>query len=102
MRGGERSSFVTSARDQHGAHEVNAKGKLVCSRRGAAADFIVEDENMYEVMKWIHENLLFDRMYYYGPDRPLHVSFSETPATAGQRGIASVAQVTRGAVFPSL
>jgi hypothetical protein len=49
-------------------------------RGGAAVDFIVEDEDMFEVSQWIAENLEFDRMYFYGQDRPIHVSFSETPA----------------------
>ncbi|MBR1285378.1 DNA phosphorothioation-associated putative methyltransferase [Bradyrhizobium sp. AUGA SZCCT0177] len=65
--------------DQHAAHELNSKGQLVCSRLGAAVDFIVEDEDMSEVVKWISDNLDFDRIYYYGPDRPIHVSFSEAP-----------------------
>jgi hypothetical protein len=44
-------------------------------------DFIVEDENMLEVAQWIVENTTFDRLYYYGADRPIHVSFSETPVS---------------------
>jgi DNA phosphorothioation-associated putative methyltransferase len=66
--------------DQHAAHELNSKGQLVCSRLGAAVDFIVEYEDMSEVVKWISGNLVFDRIYYYGHDRPIHVSFSDTPA----------------------
>ena len=65
--------------DQHAAYELNSKDELVCPRIGAAADFLVEDENMYEVVRWIHDNLEYDRMYYYGPDRPIHVSYSKTP-----------------------
>ena len=64
--------------DQHSACELNSRGQLVCPRRGAAVDFIVEDEDMSGVVKWISDNLSFDRIYYYGPDRPIHVSFSET------------------------
>jgi len=34
---------------------------------------------MQEVVKWIDDNLEYDRMYYYGSDRPIHVSDSKTP-----------------------
>ena len=43
-------------------------------RLGIAADFIVEDENMLEGALWIAENLKFDRLYFYGTNRPIHVS----------------------------
>jgi len=60
--------------DQHAAHELNRKGKYICPRLGAAADFLVEDEDMLEVVKWIEENLEFDRIYYYGKTFPIHIS----------------------------
>jgi hypothetical protein len=65
--------------DQHAAHERNSKNNLICSRLGAAVDFIVEDENMREVTDWIAENTPFDRLYFYGEHRPIHVSFSAEP-----------------------
>lgn len=37
--------------------------------------FIVEDENMREVADWISENTPFDRLYFYGEDRLVHVSY---------------------------
>ena len=61
--------------DQHSAHELNSKNNLICSRLGAAVDFIVVDENMREVADWIAENTLFDRLYFYGVDRPIHISY---------------------------
>ncbi|MBF0353087.1 MAG: DNA phosphorothioation-associated putative methyltransferase [SAR324 cluster bacterium] len=60
--------------DQHAGHETNTKGEPVCSRLGAAVDFRVEDESMKEVAQWVIENTSFDRLYYYGDDRPIHVS----------------------------
>jgi hypothetical protein len=30
---------------------------------------------MLEVTRWIAENCDFDRIYFYGRDRPLHVSW---------------------------
>ena len=65
--------------DQHAAHELNRRGQPVCPRLGAAVDFIVADEDMEEVVRWIMANLTFDRLYFYGKDRPLHISYSETP-----------------------
>ncbi len=61
--------------DQHAAHELNTKKNLICPRLGAAIDFIVEDENMREVADWVAENTPIDRLYFYGEDRPIHVSF---------------------------
>ncbi|MEI6067532.1 MAG: DNA phosphorothioation-associated putative methyltransferase, partial [Methylococcaceae bacterium] len=61
--------------DQHAAHEVNSKKNLICPRLGAAIDFIVDDENMREVADWVAENTPFDRLYFYGEDRPIHVSY---------------------------
>lgn len=60
--------------DQHASCELDARGSLVCPRRGAAVDFIVDDEDMRDVARWINEHCDFDRMYFYGSDRPLHVS----------------------------
>lgn len=65
---------IDPARDQHAAHELNRRGRPVCPRLGAAVDFIVEDEDMLEVARWVAAHTPFDRLYVYGPDRPLHVS----------------------------
>ena len=61
--------------DQHAAHETNSKKTVICPRLGAAIDFIVDDENMREVADWVAENTPFDRLYFYGEDRPIHVSY---------------------------
>ncbi|MEF8747084.1 MAG: DNA phosphorothioation-associated putative methyltransferase [Candidatus Accumulibacter propinquus] len=61
--------------DQHASHERKRGGNPVCSRLGSAVDFLVEDEDMSEVADWIIANLPFDRLYYYGRDRPVHVSY---------------------------
>lgn len=66
---------VAHDRDQHAACEFKRNGSYICERLGAACDFIVKDENMLDVAKWIMENLPFDRLYYYGHESPLHVSF---------------------------
>ena len=61
--------------DQHAAHERNRRGKPICERLGAAADFIVDDEDMLEVARWVAANTPFDRLYFYGSDLPIHVSY---------------------------
>lgn len=60
--------------DQHSSCERNRSGKPICERGGSAVDFIVDFENMREVARWIASNCEFDRLYFYGDDRPLHVS----------------------------
>ena len=64
--------------DQHTSHEVNSRGNLICKRGGLACDFIVEgfEENMGVIAKYIVQNLPFDRIYFYGNNKPLHVSIS--------------------------
>lgn len=61
--------------DQHAAHEVNSKGKLICERLGAAVDFFVPQTSSRDVANWIIFNLHFDRLYFYGDDKPLHISY---------------------------
>jgi len=61
--------------DQHSACELNRKGSPICKRLGAACDFLVEYESMLEVAQWIINNCRYDRLYFYGDDRPIHVSF---------------------------
>lgn len=68
--------------DQHASYECNSRGRRICDRGGAACDFIVPDEDMEEVSRWIMENLPFDRLYFYGKARPVHVSYSEKPQGA--------------------
>jgi hypothetical protein len=61
--------------DQHAAHERSRRGKPVCERLGAAVDFVVDDEDMLEVARWVAANTPFDRLYFYEPNLPIHVSF---------------------------
>ncbi|MDR5778135.1 DNA phosphorothioation-associated putative methyltransferase [Caballeronia sp. LZ065] len=82
--------------DQHAACEHGPKGGFVCERGGAACDFFIEDEDMHDVAEWIISNLPFDRLYYYGPDRPLHVSYTPEPARLSYRMILS----SSGRVMP--
>jgi DNA phosphorothioation-associated putative methyltransferase len=60
--------------DQHASYELNRRHQRTCERLGAAVDFIVPDEDMLEVAQWITQQTPFDRLYFYGADRPVHVS----------------------------
>lgn len=66
--------------DQHAAHEKRRTGNPVCKRLGAACDFRIENWNMRQVAEWTFLNTPIDRLYFYGPDNPIHVSFSNTRA----------------------
>jgi hypothetical protein len=79
---------IAPAIDQHAACELGPSGALICKRRGAAVDIRVPGLNSYELGRWIVEHVDFDRLYVYGPDRPIHVSHG--PERAG-----AVVQVIR-------
>jgi DNA phosphorothioation-associated putative methyltransferase len=68
------SGRIAPKLDQHAACEVGRTGTAICPRLGAAVDFIVKDEDMLEVAEWVAANTPFDRLYFYGDDRPIHVS----------------------------
>ncbi|MGE6417478.1 hypothetical protein ACQKDY_07060 [Alteromonas macleodii] len=64
--------------DQHSSHETNSVGKQICSRGGAACDFFVEGVATSDIVRFITQKLNYDRIYYYGNNRPLHVSIHLT------------------------
>lgn len=66
--------------DQHAAHEKHPNGKFICERLGAACDFFVKDKDMREVAEWVFKNTEVDRLYFYGRENPIHVSFSNKRA----------------------
>ena len=82
--------------DQHAACEAGPRKGPVCDRLGASCDFIVEDENMYEVSDWIIANLPFDRLYFYGADRPIHISYGPQNSRAAYQMVVTAS----GAMVP--
>ena len=60
--------------DQHGGHDLIKSGELICPRLGQAVDLHIPGRTSSEVGAFIVENTPFDRLYFYGDDRPLHVS----------------------------
>uniref|UniRef100_A0A5Q0TGP0 Peptidase M15A C-terminal domain-containing protein n=1 Tax=Vibrio algicola TaxID=2662262 RepID=A0A5Q0TGP0_9VIBR len=63
--------------DQHAAFELNSRGTRICKRDGAACDIYVEGykEKMHLIAQYVITELPFDRLYYYGKDRPIHITF---------------------------
>ncbi len=65
---------ITPRLDQHAGYELSKTGCLICPRGGFAADFVVQGVGSLSVAKWIAKNTAFDRLYFYGDSRPIHVS----------------------------
>jgi len=65
---------ICPALDQHAGHELKRTGEHVCRRLGQAVDFAVSGVSSADIALWIAENLPFDRLYFYGEDKPMHVS----------------------------
>lgn len=82
--------------DQHAAHERTRRGGHICDRLGAACDFLIEDEDMAAVVEWIIGNVKFDRLYFYGSKRPIHISYSPTPA----RQVIDMIEISEGRLVP--
>lgn len=84
--------------DQHASCELNSKNNEICKRGGAACDFIIDGMSMAVVVRYILEHLNFDRIYYYGGDRPVHVSVSDEP----HKHLQIMQQSENGRRYPSL
>lgn len=56
--------------------KVNRNGRYPCSRLGTAYDFRVVDLPSDELVEWIvAQGLPFDSLYFYGVERPIHISY---------------------------
>lgn len=73
---GLKNGRIDPTRDQHIAHEVNKNGKYYCQRLGAACDFLILNATSDRVVDWIlAQKLPFDSLYFYGVNRPIHISY---------------------------
>ena len=63
--------------DQHAAFEVNSRNSRICKRDGAACDIYVSgyENQMHIIAEYVINELPFDRLYFYGSDRPIHITF---------------------------
>ena len=69
--------------DQHVGHELDRDWAPICKRLGFAVDIATPSS----VATAIHvvENLVWDRIYFYGDDRPLHISVPPLPSRFSNR-----------------
>jgi hypothetical protein len=67
--------------DQHAGCELNRDGRPYCSRLGLAVDIRVPGAISIEVAQWVIQNTGYDRLYFYGDDRPFHVSVGPENST---------------------
>ena len=73
---GLKNGKSTPSLDQHIAHEKNRNGRYYCDRLGAACDFRIMGLGSDALMDWIIDQALpFDSLYYYGTNRPIHISY---------------------------
>ena len=70
---------ISPAGDQHAGYELNSLGNRICKHDGIAVDLRVPGRPTGEIRDWIFGRLPFDRMYVYGDDRPLHLSWAPEP-----------------------
>ena len=73
---GIKNGRVEPSIDQHMAHELNRNGKYFCTRLGAACDLFIVDFSSDKLVDWILKaKLPFDSLYFYGKERPIHISY---------------------------
>ncbi len=73
---GLKNGRIDPARDQHMSHEINRRGNYYCTRLGAACDFFVVNLESDHLVDWILDRKLpFDSLYFYGKNRPIHISY---------------------------
>jgi hypothetical protein len=73
---------IDPSRDQHAGHELRPNGTPICPRLGQAVDFRIEGVSSGLIAAWIANHLPFDRLYFYGSDKPIHVSVGPQQAGA--------------------
>ena len=73
---GIKNGRIDPTRDQHMAHELKRNGHYYCERLGAACDFLIVGLGSDRLVEWIlSRKLPFDSLYFYGTDRPIHISY---------------------------
>ncbi|MDY6939843.1 MAG: hypothetical protein SWY16_19595 [Cyanobacteriota bacterium] len=72
---GRKNGRIAPKLDGHMAFERNRNGNYYCQRLGAAFDFRIVGEDSRRVVDWIlSRQLPFSSLYFYGSDRPIHLS----------------------------
>jgi hypothetical protein len=89
---------IDPTRDQHAGCELKANGAPICPRLGQAVDFSINGVSSGRVASWIAKHLPFDRIYFYGNHRPLHVSAGPEE----KRSVIAMLEGPSGRRIPSL
>ena len=76
----QRTPNVTPTKDQHAGHELTPTGARICKRDGFAVDLCFPGHDPYKVAEWIVSTLPYDRVYLFGRDRPMHLTWAPDPA----------------------
>ena len=92
---------TSRAGDQHAGCELNSTGRPYCKRLGISCDFKAERVGSRIVAAWIAAKTEFDRLYWYGDSRPIHVSIGpdnsrivwSAPYSGGHRALFSQSDV---------
>lgn len=84
--------------DQHSGSDRKRSGAAICDRRGIAVDFRVPGTSSAEVARWICSATGFDRLYFYGAERPLHVSVGPED----KREVVVMVKTTSGRMVPKV
>ena len=72
---GIKNGRIAPTIDQHMGHEIK-RGKYYCDRLGAACDFSIANLASNQLVDWIlAQRLPFDSLYFYGVERPIHISY---------------------------
>jgi hypothetical protein len=74
-----RSPHIAPDLDQHAGYELDALGARICERDGIAVDLRIPGRASSVLRDWIVRRLGFDRIYFYGDERPLHLSWAPEP-----------------------
>tara|TARA_B100002003_G_C14007187_1_gene486054 strand:+ start:342 stop:866 length:525 start_codon:yes stop_codon:yes gene_type:complete len=65
---------IYPALDQQAGYEKKRNGQYICPRLGQAVDFYIPKISSKEIGQWIIQHTSFDRLYFYGNNKSLHVS----------------------------
>jgi hypothetical protein len=72
---GRKHGRIYPPTDQHMGYERKRSGVYYCRKPGAACDFRGVGIPSDRLIDWIVAQLPFDSLYYYGCDRPIHISY---------------------------
>ncbi len=80
---GSGHTVVMDGAPEHGGRNMGFRPMemLLIGARGCSSFDVVQilQKGRHDLEKWIMQNTPFDRLYFYGDKRPIHVSYSPEP-----------------------